>query len=78
MRETETDECTIRNLEKAGCCEKTIQAYLECKKKGNTAAQINLLSRQREDILDDIHEKEGKISALDYLVYELEKKEKEI
>lgn len=60
-----------RNLEACGCDKATIGRFCSCDGK----SQREMLSKQRQVLLDKVHEEERKISCLDYLVYRMEKDE---
>ncbi len=62
-----------QNLLDAGCDEETIRRFEEMKRAGNVKGQLKVLAEYRQKLLDCVHEKEKKISCLDYLVYELRK-----
>ena len=61
----------IRRLSDAGCTECTIRRYLACG--DDIDACIDVLTGQRDALLDAVHRKERQISTLDYLVHELRK-----
>lgn len=47
--------------------------FYDCKKEEQ---QIKLLEQQREDLFQRVHTEEKKISCLDYLLYQIQKKNK--
>lgn len=63
----------IQNLKDAGCCEKMICDFMECFDKEDIDRQIALLELHRDDLLDNVHSEERKISCLDYLLYQIRK-----
>ena len=66
-------ENLIQNLKDAGCCEKMICDFMECFDEKNIDRQIALLELHRDDLLDNVHSEERKISCLDYLLYQIRK-----
>ena len=66
-------EDLIQNLKDAGCCEKMICDFMECFDKADIDRQIALLEPHRDDLLDNVHSEERKISCLDYLLYQIRK-----
>ena len=66
-------EDLIQNLKDAGCCEKMICDFMECFDKADIDSQIALLELHRDDLLDNVHSEERKISCLDYLLYQIRK-----
>ena len=67
-------ESVIRNLEDAGCETEMIQNFLGWFDKGQQMKQLELLEHQRECLLDRVHKEEQRISCLDYLIYQIQKK----
>lgn len=66
-------EGLIQNLKDAGCCEKMIRDFMECFDEEDIDHQIALLELHRDDLLDNVHSEERKISCLDYLLYQIRK-----
>lgn len=58
-----------RNLEACGCDKATISRFCSC----DGRKQLEMLSEQRQALLDRVHEEERKISCLDYMVYRMGK-----
>ncbi len=65
----------VQNLKDAGCSDEAIARLLECKDNGNTKELLCLLSKHRAALLDDVHRCQKRIDCLDYLVYQLKKKQ---
>lgn len=65
----------LQNLIDAGCDENTITSFKSCK---SVREEIRLLEKHRAALLDKSHEVNRQISCLDYLMYNLEKLEKEM
>lgn len=65
----------IHSLLKAGLNIDTLKTYLSLleKKAGSKEEQIKILRKQRFKLLDDIHEKQQSLDALDYMIGEIKK-----
>lgn len=65
----------IHSLLKAGLNIDTLKTYLSLleKKTGSKEEQIKILRKQRFKLLDDIHEKQQSLDALDYMISEIKK-----
>lgn len=50
-----------------------IQGFLEEYDNGKMMELISILSKHRGDILNNIHERQGNLDCLDYLIYQLKK-----
>ena len=69
-----TSEIEIRqNLKSAGFKEKQIEDFIKCYKQSEEACEIKMLNRQRNQLLDEIHERQVCIDCLDYLQYQMKK-----
>lgn len=66
-------ESIKENLELAGCEDNTICSCLDCLKNDETAECLELLKKQRKELLNNVHEVEKKISYLDYLTDKIER-----
>lgn len=71
----EEDALIFRNLTDAGCDENTIQKYFQLKNDGKRQELFRLLSLHRASLLDQMHVSQRMIDCLDYLVYEMKKKQ---
>lgn len=69
------EERTIQNMKDAGCSESTINRFLTCYHEGNFKGQMQVLSDHRRSLLEEIHKGQKEIDCLDYLIYQMEKKE---
>ncbi len=67
----------VQNLKDAGCSDEAIARLLKCKERGDNKELLCLLSRHRAELLDDVHRCQKRIDCLDYLVYQLKKKNEE-
>lgn len=65
-----------QNLLDAGCGPELTQRCMSlARKRDSTAAQRILLTGHRRTLLDELHQAQHRIDCLDYLLYELDKKE---
>lgn len=69
-----SQQAVIQNLKDAGCDTKTVTQFLAFGEEGNTKEQLKLLSIHRQQLLDRVHREEKRIDCLDYLVYQIRKK----
>lgn len=65
-----------RNLEDAGCDADFIEEFFICHQENNAKKKLQLLSKQRKQLLENVHKEEQCICCLDYLVHEIEKEMK--
>ena len=65
-----------RNLSDAGCDESQIEHFLKMEQQKDRQAQYRLLSQHRASILEELHQEQYKIDCLDYMVYTMQKEEK--
>ena len=70
-------QAAIQNLKDAGCGADGVEQFLSLEEEGKTQEQLELLSVQRRQLLDRVHEEERRITCLDYLVYQIEKRKQE-
>ena len=75
MNEMSEEERLLRNLKDAGCDEATIQKYLELQGEGRLQEQYKLLRSHRASLLDRVHVSQRMVDCLDYLIYEMKKKQ---
>lgn len=61
------------NLRDAGCPCAFVEKFLQCYGDCTPAEQLRLLERQRQALLDQIHESQKKLDCLDYLRYQIKK-----
>lgn len=69
---TENRNAIIQNLKDAGCNKDFISDFLHYYDRAEMGMQIDLLTNWRSCLLEQVHEKERKISCLDYLIYRLQ------
>lgn len=78
MTKSKGNPSVIQNLKDAGCDTRCIEQFLSYEKEGRAREQIKLLSAHRQFLLDRIHEEEKQIDCLDYLVYQIHKKNSDV
>jgi len=61
----------IENLKDAGCNKSTIEKFMDCGGNNRKERQLEILEKQRTDLLKRIHKDEKRISCLDYLIYQM-------
>ncbi len=66
-----TAEMVIENLKDAGCNKSTIEKFMDCGGNNRKERQLEILEKQRTDLLKRIHKDEKRISCLDYLIYQM-------
>ena len=66
-----TAEMVIENLKDAGCNKSTIEKFMDCEGNNRKERQLEILEKQRTDLLKRIHKDEKRISCLDYLIYQM-------
>lgn len=60
-----------QNLIDAGCCECLIDECIKCYNEKNKTRLKCMLTKQKLQLLDNLHECQDQIDCLDYLIYEL-------
>lgn len=68
-------EQVIQNLKDAGCGRDVIAEFIDCYDKKQQKEQIQVLQRQRDKLLRQVHREEKRISCLDYLIYQINTKQ---
>ncbi len=72
----QTDAQALRDdLKAAGCDAKTTERFLQMEAAGERCEQFSLLAAHRQRLLDRVHRDERRISCLDYLVYQLHRRD---
>lgn len=74
MYELKNEEALICNLKDAGCGQELIGDFMKYGEERDVNAQLRLLERHRRKLLERVHAEEKKIDCLDYLVYQLSRK----
>ena len=70
-----TAQALLDNLEDAGCDAQFAERFLALEQAGQYQEQLKLLSHHRRQLLDSLHREGRRIDCLDYLVYQLEKRQ---
>jgi protein tyrosine/serine phosphatase len=71
------DESTVvQNLIDAGCDENTIADFMQTIRQGKESEGLRILQLHRRFLLNQLHDEQKKIDCLDYLVYNISKKDK--
>lgn len=68
-------EILKQNLIDAGCDQKQIDECIKCYKEQNKGKLTSTLKKHKTDLLDSLHQKQKEIDCLDYLYYQINKKE---
>lgn len=63
-----------QNLVDAGCSEKDINCCMDMAQNGKWVEMLPALRRHRVVLLEGIHNEQGKLDCLDYLIYKIGKK----
>lgn len=76
MKNSNLKRAVLQNLKDAGCDRQTVEEFFTLEDAGSTKEQLKLLSSHRRQLLDQVHEEERKIACLDYLVCQIQKRQK--
>ena len=71
MEQKMSEQDLVLNLKAAGFEKEMIENYLTCWNEGRVDRQLELLSKKRKCLLEQVHREEKKIDCLDYLVYQI-------
>ena len=74
MHEGEKKEALICNLRDAGCDPEVIRDFMKCRDESDVNGQLRLLEKHRKMLLERVHAEEKKSDCLDYLVYQISRK----
>lgn len=69
-------ESVIENLKDAGCNKTTIEKFIVCFENNRKEEQLEILEKQRTDLLNRVHKDEKRISCLDYLAYQIKREKR--
>lgn len=69
------EAAVIQNLRDAGCDKDTIASFMQYYEAGEVKQEQQVLSKHRKDLLDALHVCQKQIDCLDYLAWQIEKKE---
>ena len=72
----------LQNLQDAGCDREIVERYCELEmqqrpKQTIRRDQIQLLCRQRKELLNDLHQCQQRLDCLDYLIFQMKEEQKE-
>lgn len=71
------ENALIQNLEDAGCTADFIKNFMMKWNHGKKTEELRLLEAHRRSLLDTLHQDQKRIDCLDFLVYQLQKADKE-
>lgn len=71
----EDDKKILLNLKDTGCDSSDIELFFNYQKKGLLKRQLQLLADHKKNLLQCVHENQKRIDCLDFLVYQLKKRE---
>ena len=74
MKNKASVQAVIQNLKDAGCDARTVERFVELEEEGKTREQLDLLANHRRQLLERVHKEEKRIDCLDYLVYQMQKR----
>ncbi|MCI8633509.1 MAG: hypothetical protein HFE64_08555 [Lachnospiraceae bacterium] len=77
MKDKKDERAILQNLEDAGCSKEMMQAFMQELREGQLREGLEKLSLHRRFLLEGIHREQKQIECLDYLVYCLEKEQKQ-
>ncbi len=66
----------IQNLKDAGCGSQTIEKVCKLYNNGQVQDAIKMLRKHRCSLMDSMHESQGKVDCLDFLVRRMEKEKR--
>lgn len=66
-------ESLIQNLKDSGCCETTIETFVNNFNNKKFSDGLKLLEAHRHTLLDELHKEQKRIDCLDYLIYKMRK-----
>ncbi|SEW22204.1 hypothetical protein [[Clostridium] fimetarium] len=64
----EENKVLIQDLIDAGCPQEVIEAFTNCTGDNDYKRKLQILSKQRRTLVNDIHEIQKKVDCLDYLI----------
>ena len=63
----------LQNLKDAGCTDEMVEKFMALQDR-DEEQQLRLLSGHRKNLLERLHREEKRIDCLDYLLYQMQKK----
>ena len=73
MCSNDTPEAVYQNLLDAGCDSKLVDRFMLFFAHKNYQGQLQILSEQRKELLDELHLVQKELDCLDYLIYKIKK-----
>jgi len=64
----EENKVLIQNLIDAGCPQEVVEVFTNCTGDNDYKRKLQILSKQRRTLVNDIHESQKKLDCLDYLI----------
>lgn len=71
-----TEEVT-QNLKDAGCAPEMVKQFFALAERGADRERMALLKKHRAELLDEVHAGQDRIECLDYLIYQIQKRQNE-
>lgn len=68
----------LQNLKDAGCTDEMVEQFMALQGSDDEEQQIQLLFGHRRHLLEKLHRDEKRIDCLDYLLYQMQKKNRSI
>lgn len=66
----------LQNLKDAGCTDEMVEKFMAFQDSDDEEQQIQLLSGHRKHLLEKLHREERQIDCLNYLLYQMQKRNK--
>lgn len=73
MCSNDTPEAVYQNLLDAGCDSKLVDRFMLLFAHKNYQGQLQILSEQRKELLDELHLVQKELDCLYYLIYKIKK-----
>ena len=70
------DYTVLQNLKDAGCTDEMVEKFMILQDSDDEEQQMRLLSCHRKPLLEKLHMDEKQIDCLDYLIYQMQKKDR--
>ena len=70
------DYTVLQNLKDAGCTDEMVEKFMILQDSDDEEQQMRLLSCHRKHLLEKLHMDEKQIDCLDYLIYQMQKKDR--
>lgn len=66
----------VQNLKDAGCGSQTIETVCRLYRNGQVQEAVKTLRKYRCSLMDSLHESQGRVDCLDFLVWRMEKEKR--